>query len=65
MAHATTNDSYIADSDLRESLRIIRRQRSLRLFGVVVALSAAVAAAVAYASLSYSDRDEAVPVHSR
>lgn len=65
MAHATTHDDYIADPDLREPLRIIRRQRSLKLVGVVLAISAAVAVAFAYASLSYNDRDESVTVHLR
>lgn len=65
MAHATTSETYIADPELRESLRIIRRQRSLHLVGVVIALSAAVATAVAYVSLSYNDRDAAAPAQSR
>ena len=65
MAHASTSETYVADPDLREALRVIRRQRSLHLVGVVIALSAAVATTVAYASLSYSDRDAAVPAQSR
>ena len=65
MANTTTSETNIADPDLRESLRIIRRQRTLHLVGVAVALSAAIATAVAYASLSYSDRDAAAPAQSR
>lgn len=65
MSHAASKETQIADPDLRESLRIIRRQRSLHLVGVAVALSAAVAVAVAYATLSYNDRDAAVPAQVR
>ena len=62
MSHARTNDDWLdQDPGLRSSLRVIRRQHSLRLAGVVVALMAAVATAVAYASLSYSDRNESTP----
>ncbi len=65
MAHATTNDSYLADPDLRESLRVIQHERSMHMIAVGVALVAAIATAVAYASLSYSDRNEAVPAQVR
>ena len=65
MAHATTNENVLADPELRESLRIIRTQRALKLAGVGIALFAAIAAGVAYASLSYSDRNEAVPAQVR
>lgn len=65
MPHTATSETYIADPELRESLRVIRRQRSLHLVGVVIALSAAIATAVAYASLSYSDRDASAPAQSR
>jgi hypothetical protein len=66
MAHAHTNDDWLMqDPDLRDSLRIIRRQHTWRLIGVVVALLAALATAIAYASLSYSDRNEAPAGHRR
>lgn len=65
MAHAVTNDESFADPEMSESLRIIRHQRSLKLIAVAVALVAAIAGAIAYASLSYSDRSEAVPTHAR
>ena len=61
MAYARTNDDWLAqDPELRESLRVIRRQHSLRLIGVVVALIAAAATAIAYASLSYSDHTQSI-----
>jgi hypothetical protein len=62
MSYARTNDDWLdQDPDLRESLRVIRRQHRLRLGAVVLALLAAGAAAIAYASLSYSDRNESIP----
>jgi hypothetical protein len=64
MAHAVTDETF-ADPELRQSLRIIRRQRALKLIGVGIALFGAISVAVAYASLSYSDRNEAVPAHVR
>jgi hypothetical protein len=61
MAYARRNDDWLAqDPDLRESLRVIRRQHSLRLIGVVLALIAAAATAIAYASLSYSDHTQSI-----
>jgi hypothetical protein len=63
MSYARTNDSWLDhDPELKESLRVIRRQHSVRLIGVVVALCAAVAITAAYASLSYGDRNESTPV---
>ena len=64
MAHAIS-DPMFADPELMKSLRIIRQQRALKLVGVGVALIAAIAGAVAYTSLSYSDRNESVPKQVR
>jgi hypothetical protein len=64
MAHAISDPSF-DDPELRRSLRIIRQQRTLKLVGVGIALVAATSVAIAYASLSYSDHNEAVPAHMR
>jgi hypothetical protein len=56
MAQAETNDNWLTrDPELRESIRVIRRDRSWRLIGVAVALVGAVGVAFGTAYLSYND----------
>ena len=56
MAHAHMSEDWLTgDPDLRESIRVIRRDHTWRLVGVAVALAAAVGLAFATAYLSYND----------
>jgi len=56
MAHVNTNEDWMAqDPALRDSIRIIRREHTWRLIGVAVALVAALATALTYTYLSYTD----------
>jgi anti-sigma-K factor RskA len=57
----SANYSRDDDQELEDSIRLMRRAHSWRLIGVVAALVATLALAIAYASLSYSDRNEASP----
>lgn len=54
MTPAQTNDWSGTDPELRESVRVYRHQRSMRLLAVGVALLAAFGTAALYAVLSYS-----------
>lgn len=66
MAHAHANEDWLAqDPELRDSIRVIRRDHTWRLIGVVVAMVAAFATAAAYAYLSYSDQYTTTPSGQR
>lgn len=59
MSYAHTNDDlFLQDPEIRESIRVIRRERSWHLIGVAVALVAALVVAILYTYLSYSDQRE-------
>lgn len=67
MAHAPTHDEVVTDQDVRDSVMILRRQRTTKLataLGIIVLAFAAVSAAV---YLAYNDSPESstVPAETR